>query len=186
MPVSQSKKGEEKDDNPHKHQKDAPQSGHNIEHNKRKDAESDGPNQREDGQEGEQKKEQKAPAIHVASPASGSAFPTGGIVPFDFECEGEGQFDAQMQVYDKSGNPVQSSADSVKLDEHGKGHGHMNVSSDWLGAGKYEVHLFGSCGGVMSPIQKVQIELVDEGKQQEAEPAPAQEGDVVEVKGGGV
>jgi hypothetical protein len=192
MPVGHKKEDEE---NPiqkgHLETGEKKQGGHQQEEQKRPGDEPQG-EQKRPGPEGEadQQKEKKTPSVHITTPASGSAFPAkGSNVPLGFECEGSGEFDAQIVVHDASGKPVQNSAHQVKLDETGKGHGQAVVGTDWLGAGKYEVHVFGSSGGEAAAIQKVQIELVDEEGKDEAVPEPAVEGDAknpLEIKGGGV
>jgi hypothetical protein len=120
-----------------------------------------------------EEKKQVEPKIHVSNPTSGAAYPFKGKLPIEIECEGEGEFQATLMLRSAKGAAVWQNQMPVKLDEHGKGHGKveldlatfMQEESGGDRSGKYQLHAFGDSAGQTSAIHRVEIDLIDEEKQ---------------------
>jgi hypothetical protein len=129
-----------------------------------------------DKEEQEEEKVEVHPSLTVTSPGSGAQFQAQQPIPIEFDCEGDVEFTAHAAIVDASGNKVLEDASDLKLEE-GKGHGAIALGGDALIAGKYDVLVWGESGGQATAVQKLQVEVIEEEKEEEAAPAVAIEGD---------
>jgi hypothetical protein len=126
---------------------------------------------------GEQKEEaadqkQVAPRIRIAQPSSGDAYPMNTKLPIVLECEGTGQFDAQLQLRDAKGVSRSQLEIPVDLGAENKGSAEVVIdlekaikSEGELGdhSGTYQLHAYGSDGsGQMAPMSRINIDIIDE------------------------
>ena len=119
---------------------------------------------------GEQKAAKKTPALHLNSPQQDAEYSLGAGVPFDFECEGDSEFKAVLNLVafrpkDLEHRRNHHEAHLVKLDETGKGHGHFSVDTSELGAGTYTATISGESGGESAAAQKISFSVADTKKQ---------------------
>ncbi len=127
-------------------------------------------------QEEDAEKEEVHPSLTVTSPGSGAQYPAESEVPIEFECEGDVEFTAHVSVLDAGGTQIFEDAADLKLEE-GKGHGAFTLGGDAFVAGKYDVLVWGESNGQATPVQKLQVEIAEAEKEEEAEPAVAVDGD---------
>ena len=122
-------------------------------------------------QEADAGKKQVEPRIHIAQPASGDAYPMSAKLPISLECEGEGQFDAQLQLRDAKGFSRWSITVPVDLGAENKGHAEIVIDLEATlkaegGAdqsGTYQLHAFGKDGsGQDAPMSRINIDVIDE------------------------
>lgn len=127
---------------------------------------------------GEQKEEaadkkQVAPRIRIAQPTSGDAYPMSTKLPILIECEGTGQFDAQLQLRDSKGRSRAQMDVPIDLGAENKGSGEvvldlaglLKSEGDTDQSGTYQLHAFGSDGsGQMAPMSRINIDIIDEDR----------------------
>jgi len=126
---------------------------------------------------GEQKEEaadkkQVSPRIRIAQPSSGDAYPINTKLPIVLECEGTGQFDANLQLRDSKGVSRSQLEIPVDLGAENKGSAEVVIdlqkaikSEGELGdhSGTYQLHAYGSDGsGQMAPMSRINIDIIDE------------------------
>jgi len=121
-------------------------------------------------------KKQAAPHIRIASPTSGDAYPMATKLPIVVECEGEGTFDAQLQLRNSKGISRAQLNMPVDLGKEGKGSAEFVIDlkallSEAGGAsdqsGTYQLHAFGADGsGKMAPMSRINIDIIDEERAQ--------------------
>ena len=120
-------------------------------------------------------KKQVAPRIRIASPSSGDAYPMSTKLPIVLECEGTGQFDAQLQLRDSKGHSRAQLELPIDLGAENKGEGEvvldlqalLKAEGDTDQSGTYQLHAFGSDGsGQMAPMSRINIDIIDEDRAQ--------------------
>jgi hypothetical protein len=118
-------------------------------------------------------KKQVEPRIHIVTPNSGDAYPLRGKLPITVECEGEGKFNAELNLRNGKGKSVASIPLSIDLGTENKGTGEFEIDLDKaIGhghnqyedtSGTYQLHAFGTDGsGKEAPMSRINIDLIDE------------------------
>ena len=120
-------------------------------------------------------KKQVEPHIRIAQPTSGDAYPLSTKLPIVLECEGEGTFEAQLQLRDSKGHSRSQMNLAVDLGKEGKGNAEVVLDlAKTLAAeggtdqsGTYQLHAFGADGsGKMAPMSRINIDIIDEERAQ--------------------
>jgi hypothetical protein len=118
-------------------------------------------------------KKQVAPRIRIAQPGSGDAYPINTKLPIVLECEGTGQFDAQLQLRDSKGLSRAQMNLPIDLGDENKGTGEvvldleaiLKAEGDTDQSGTYQLHAFGADGsGQMAPMSRINIDIIDEDR----------------------
>ncbi|MDB4966241.1 MAG: hypothetical protein JWN44_1930 [Myxococcales bacterium] len=145
------------------------------------------------GGETEKKKEQGPPQMTLSNPSSGAAYAADADIGLNGEVTAgpNEEVKASYVIHDAEGKVVNRFDAGIQTNAEGKGlvAGIFSPAAMKLGAGKYSMHYFAAGMSGASPIQKIEFELVDEGKAEEEIELPAgAEGDpeTIETKGGGV
>ena len=118
-------------------------------------------------------KKQVEPRVHIVQPASGDAYPLRGKLPITLECEGEGKFEASLQLRSAKGTRVADMNLQIDLGKENKGTGEFEIDLDKSighGTGKYDdksgtyqLHAFGTdASGKEAPMSRINIDLIDE------------------------
>ncbi len=122
-------------------------------------------------QEAEAGKKQVEPRIHIAQPASGDAYPMSTKLPIVLECEGEGQFNAQLQLRDGKGHSRWDINVPVDLGKENRGQAEVVIDLEKTlkseggvdQSGTYQLHAFGQDGsGKEAPMSRINIDIIDE------------------------
>lgn len=119
-------------------------------------------------------KKQVEPHIRIAQPTSGDAYPITTKLPIVLECEGEGTFEAKLQLRDSKGTSRAQIPVAVDLGKEGKGSSEVVIDLEKTlkseGAfddqsGTYQLHAFGADGsGKMAPMSRINIDIIDEDR----------------------